>query len=220
MSTTTAAVLPTVQLQVNYNEVKTIAKDFITKFKDSMIDIDDEINQSHEGKYMNILQQVANRQKTSINIEFDDLKLFLTNYDPDSSNTYQEARRLLPTMLTNTRHFVELFSQVIDDLMPEPTEEISYRDDVFDVILHQRRLRNARLQQESNEEFNQLRDGFTQPDSAAANVGGQEDNIANPTDANLFPAKLTRRYCLYFVPLSNAKALSVRQTKGNLLVIS
>ena len=46
-----------------------------------MIDIDDEINQSHEGKYMNILQQVANRQKTSINIEFDDLKLFLTNYD-------------------------------------------------------------------------------------------------------------------------------------------
>ena len=111
MSTTTAAVLPTVQLQVNYNEVKTIAKDFITKFKDSMIDIDDEINQSHEGKYMNILQQVANRQKTSINIEFDDLKLFLTNYDPDSSNTYQEARRLLPTMLTNTRHFVELFSQ-------------------------------------------------------------------------------------------------------------
>ncbi|KAF6063856.1 MCM2/3/5 family protein [Candida albicans] len=214
MSTTTAAVLPTVQLQVNYNEVKTIAKDFITKFKDSMIDIDDEINQTHEGKYMNILQQVANRQKTSINIEFDDLKLFLTNYDPDSSNTYQEARRLLPTMLTNTRHFVELFSQVIDDLMPEPTEEISYRDDVLDVILHQRRLRNARLQQESNEEFNQLRDGFTQPDSAAANVGGQEDNIANPTDANLFPAKLTRRYCLYFVPLSNAKALSVRQTKG------
>lgn len=214
MSTTTAAVLPTVQLQVNYNEVKTIAKDFITKFKDSMIDIDDEINQTHEGKYMNILQQVANRQKTSINIEFDDLKLFLTNYDPDSSNTYQEARRLLPTMLTNTRHFVELFSQVIDDLMPEPTEEISYRDDVLDVILHQRRLRNARLQQESNEEFNQLRDGFTQLDSAAANVGGQEDNIANPTDANLFPAKLTRRYCLYFVPLSNAKALSVRQTKG------
>ena len=49
MSTTTAAVLPTVQLQVNYNEVKTIAKDFITKFKDSMIDIDDEINQTHEG---------------------------------------------------------------------------------------------------------------------------------------------------------------------------
>ena len=55
---------------------------------------------SIKGKYMNILQQVANRQKTSINIEFDDLKLFLTNYDPDSSNTYQ-ARRLLPTMLTN-----------------------------------------------------------------------------------------------------------------------
>ncbi|RCK55149.1 DNA replication licensing factor MCM7 [Candida viswanathii] len=205
-TTTTAAVLPAIQLNVNYGEVKKIVKDFFTGFKDTTIDIDEEIEQVHSGKYMNILQQVANRKKTTVYIEFDDLKSFLLNYDPENQAAYNQARTLLPTIISNTRHFVELFSEVIDEIMPEPTEEISYRDDVLDVILHQRRLRNMRLQQESNDEFNQLREGFTQPDD-----GG---DVENPTDPNLFPAKLTRRYCLYFAPLSNSKSLSVRQTKG------
>lgn len=205
-TTTTAAVLPAVQLNVNYGEVKNIVKDFLTGFKDTTIDIDEEIEQVHSGKYMNVLQQVANRQKSTVYIELDDLKSFLLNYDPESSTAFNQARTLLPTIISNTRHFVELFSEVIDDIMPEPTEEVSYRDDVLDVILHQRRLRNTRLQQESNEEFNQLREGFTQPED-----GG---DVENPADPNLFPAKLTRRYCLYFVPLSNSKSLSVRQTKG------
>lgn len=205
-TTTAAAVLPAVQLNVNYGEVKKIVKDFLTGFKDSTIDIDEEIEQIHSGKYMNILQQVANRQKSTIYIELDDLKNFLNNYDPESSTAFNQARSLLSTIISNTRHFIELFSEVIDENMPEPTEEISYQDDVLDVILHQRRLRNTRLQQESNEEFNQLREGFTQE-----NI---EDDVENPTDPNLFPAKLTRRYCLYFAPLNNSKPLSVRQTKG------
>lgn len=75
-TTTTAAVLPAVQLNVNYGEVKNIVKDFLTGFKDTTIDIDEEIEQVHSGKYMNVLQQVANRQKSTVYIELDDLKSF------------------------------------------------------------------------------------------------------------------------------------------------
>ncbi|KAL6450565.1 LOW QUALITY PROTEIN: MCM7 DNA replication licensing factor MCM7 [Candida maltosa Xu316] len=207
MSTTTAAVLPTVQLQVNYGEVKKIVKDFLLHFKDSSADID----QLHVGKYMNILQEVANREKTTVYIDLNDLK---NNYDPESSTMYTQSRQLLKTVLTNTHHFVGLFSDVVDEIMPEPTVEVSYRDDVLDVILQQRKLRNTRLQQESNDEFNQLREGFTQPENNIT------DDVENPEDPHLFPAKLTRRYCLYFAPLTgddgddSTKALSVRQTKG------
>lgn len=211
--TTTAAVLPSIQLKVNYKDCKEIIHDFIKNFKDSTIDIDEELEQLHEGKYMNILQRVANREESTIWIELDDVKKFLMNFDTDSASLLQESQNLFHTIMTNTHRFIEVFSDVIDKLMPEPTKDISYQDDVLDVILSQRKLRNQRLQQDATEEFNQLRDGFTQPMEGM----GERDAVADPTEVNLFPAKLTRRYCLYFKPLSgtrNDKALSVRQIKG------
>lgn len=45
----------------------------------------------------------------------------------------------------NTRRYVILFSEVVDKLMPVPTKDISEQDEVIDVILHQRRERNERL---------------------------------------------------------------------------
>ncbi|CAK9439550.1 DNA replication licensing factor MCM7 [Lodderomyces beijingensis] len=223
-TTTTAAVLPSIQLKVNYKDCKEIIKDFIQTFKSSSsnIDFDEQLEQTHEGKYMNILQQVANREQATIYIELDDLKSFLRYYDADSPSLYQEARNLLQTVMTNTYRFIEVFSTVIDKLMPEPTKDISYQDDVLDVILSQRKLRNQRLQQDANEEFSSLRDGFTQP----MDEFGERDDVADPTDVNIFPAKLTRRYCLYFKPLTQGDgdgdggvgkhdtALSVRQIKG------
>lgn len=217
MSTTTATVLPSIQLKVNYNEIKNVINDFLTQFKDTTIDIDSDLEepqQIHSGKYMNILQKVANRTQSTIYIELDDLKLFLTNYNPESLQRFQESRGLLSTIINNSHRFIELFSGVIDEIMPEPTADINYKDDVLDVILHQRRLRNVRLQQESTEETNRLRDGFFSQDNDQTQ---QQQTQANPdTDNNQFPAKLTRRYCLYFKPLSHSidKSLSVRQIKG------
>ena len=46
----------------------------------------------------------------------------------------------------NSRRYVTLFSEVIDKLMPIPTKDISEHDEVIDVILHQRRERNERLE--------------------------------------------------------------------------
>jgi DNA replication licensing factor MCM7 len=43
---------------------------------------------------------------------------------------------------SNTRRYTQLFSEAIDEIMPNPTKDISHLDDVLDVIIHQRREKN------------------------------------------------------------------------------
>jgi DNA replication licensing factor MCM7 len=52
-------------------------------------------------------------------------------------------------MCENTRRYVTLFNEVIDELMRDiaPTKNISDQDEVIDVILHQRRERNQHNEQ-------------------------------------------------------------------------
>jgi len=52
----------------------------------------------------------------------------------------------------NTKRYTGLFCEVVDALMPVPTKDISEHDEVIDVILHQRRERNERMQEERMEE--------------------------------------------------------------------
>jgi len=53
---------------------------------------------------------------------------------------------LVSRIRNNTRRYVNLFSEVVDKLMPQPTKDISDQDEVIDVILHQRRERNEQLE--------------------------------------------------------------------------
>jgi DNA replication licensing factor MCM7 len=53
----------------------------------------------------------------------------------------------------NTRRYVQLFSEVVDELMPTPTRDISHHDEVIDVILHQRQERDAQNQEEGRAGF-------------------------------------------------------------------
>lgn len=203
MSTTTS-VLPTIQLNVNYGEIKSQISDFFTHFKQS---VDEE-----EGtglKYLDLLQQIANRDITTLYIELDDLKAYGENQFYASQSQGFGGDSLVSKITKNAHRYIELFSAVVDDLMPEPTKDISYKDDVLDVILHQRKLRNLRLQQENAEEFNSLREGT------------ENASQADPAAENLFPSKLIRRYHLYFKPLSthakSHKSLAVREVKGSLV---
>ncbi len=45
----------------------------------------------------------------------------------------------------NTRRYVAIFSEVVDEIMPPPTKDISEYSEVIDVILRQRNERNAQL---------------------------------------------------------------------------
>jgi len=53
----------------------------------------------------------------------------------------------------NTRRYVQLFSEVIDEIMPQPTRDISHQDEVIDVILRQRQEKSAENQEEGRQGF-------------------------------------------------------------------
>lgn len=201
---TTTAVLPSIQLNVNYSDVRTQIHDFLTHFKaaartdDLDVDLDD-ANSVHGVKYLHLLQRVADRDVSTVYVDLDDVKAYEENgfY---ASQTQSAQQSLVGLICKNTSRFVELFSAVVDEIMPEPSKDISYKDDVLDVILHQRKLRNLRLQQEEADSLRSLR----------------EDSAQTAPAENSFPQKLTRRYHLYFRPLTDgSKAYAVRDVKGD-----
>ena len=62
--------------------------------------------------------------------------------DPQFTND----NTLLHNILNNTRRYVQLFSDAIDKLMPEPDAELDTTDDVLDLIMQQRREMNEQIE--------------------------------------------------------------------------
>ncbi|KAL3517377.1 hypothetical protein ACH5RR_019966 [Cinchona calisaya] len=92
-----------------------LAKDFLSHFADA----------DGESKYMNVLQDVANHKIKAIHIELEDL----VNYkDLDEE--------FLRRVTENTRRYIQIFSNAIDELMPEATEP--FPDDDQDILMTQR----------------------------------------------------------------------------------
>ncbi|KAK9930702.1 hypothetical protein M0R45_027731 [Rubus argutus] len=78
-----------------------------------------------KAKYMNILQQVANRKLRAIQIDLEDLF------------NYQDFdEEFLRRVTENTRRYVGIFADAIDELMPDPTEP--FTDDDHDILMTQR----------------------------------------------------------------------------------
>ncbi|KAI5841309.1 MCM2/3/5 family-domain-containing protein [Tricharina praecox] len=126
-------------------------------------------------KYMELLQEIANRERPSVVIDLEDLKEYEAN--------------------KNTAHYIDIFSRAIDAVMPPTSVDSTYNDDVLDIILAQRRARNA-----------------------AAETRQEDGSAAFDGQPQYFPAELTRRYQVFFKPLhpsgSGNKALAVRQVRG------
>ncbi|KAF9535247.1 minichromosome maintenance protein mcm7p [Crepidotus variabilis] len=135
-------------IHINYESEKDRIRDFLSKFKGSEekdlaqnfanIDIGDRDEgaqtEAESAKYLRQLQRVANREQQMLVIKLEDI---LTH-----ENTSSE---LVTRIQGNGRRYVSLFCDVIDQLMPEPTKDISDQDEVIDVILHQRRERNMAM---------------------------------------------------------------------------
>lgn len=202
MSTTMS--LPTVQINVNYTDLKGQVRDFFTHYKNPEPPAAGALGL----KYMDILQEIANRDTASLSVSLDDVQAW------QETQYHAGLGEMVSQIEGNAAHFVELFCSVADELMPEPTKDILYRDDVLDVILHQRKLRNMRVAQESADQMAALRSGFA--DSGAPGADQAAAQGAGPdAETDLFPPKLTRRYTLYFAPRSSAaKPLAVRDVKG------
>ncbi|CAB4291936.1 unnamed protein product [Prunus armeniaca] len=100
---------------LDFGPDKVHAKDFLSNFIDC----------SGEPKYMRILQEVANRKFRAIQIDLEDLF------------SYRELdEEFLSRVTENTRRYIGIFADAIDELMPEPTE--AFTDDDHDILMTQR----------------------------------------------------------------------------------
>ncbi|KAK0733952.1 MCM2/3/5 family-domain-containing protein [Lasiosphaeria miniovina] len=139
-------------------------------------------------KYKEMLQQLADRKLDQVVIDLDDLQSFEEDAD--------EGLKLVESVEKNTKHYVEVLSRAIDKLMPQPSVDITFKDDVLDVLMANRQQRNRDLEEVA-------------------------DRLMDPTVINeQYPVMLTRRYTLVFksrtsTPRNPVKALSVRQVRGD-----
>ncbi|KAJ5483268.1 hypothetical protein N7530_002514 [Penicillium desertorum] len=144
-------------------------------------------------KYMQILQDIANRDKSNILIELDDLSVF------EKSMPEGEDLKLVESIEKNTKRYIDVISQAVDEVMPRETKDITFKDDVLDVIMSQREKRNETME-----------------------TAMEADMEAAATAPSMFPPELTRRYTLNFKPLTpsgssaerDSKALAVRHVRG------
>ncbi|MCJ1233695.1 Mcm2-7 hexameric complex component [Varicellaria rhodocarpa] len=149
-------------------------------------------NRDPKVKYMEILQDVADRKVSEICIELDDLDIY------EKGLGDEESLRLVESIERNAKHYVDILSQAVDKVMPKETREISFKDDVLDIIMSQRERRNETM-------------------SMAA-----DNDTETSLLASMFPPELTRRYSLTFKPITpsgssterNQKALAVRNVRG------
>lgn len=136
--------------QINYTEEKEKIQQFLSKFEGTADDViegfdaldlqDNDVQR--KPKYMEQLQKIANREQERLVIELEDIQ----KYEKSASNLVHRIR-------SNTRRYVQLFSDVVDEIMPNPTKDISHHDDVLDVIIHQRREKNLANGQEGQNLF-------------------------------------------------------------------
>ncbi|KAG0044270.1 Mcm2-7 hexameric complex component [Gryganskiella cystojenkinii] len=101
------------------------------------------------------------------------------------------ATSLANHIVANTKRYVHLFCNAIDDVMPPTDVQVDHTTSVQDVIRNQRKSHN---------------------DSYKAANGG---NV--PMNELPFPQSLIRRYQVVFKPPTNQKALSVREIKAEFL---
>ncbi|GMM51463.1 mini-chromosome maintenance complex protein 7 [Starmerella bacillaris] len=193
--------LPTVLIDVNYDEQKEVLESFFNEYNGEE-NYNDIHNVDVKSKYMRIFQDIADRESDMCTLELDDL------FNYEQSKKSRGGKLIVDWITENTEHYMEMISEIIDRLLPEPTSGLSYKDEVLDVIVHHRIQRNLAIIEANQQQDSQ--------DSGVAQ--------ARPEDISqeIFPPELTRRYTLYIKPLSanlrNNKnedaALAVRQVKS------
>ncbi|KAL5511283.1 MCM7 [Sanghuangporus vaninii] len=143
--------LPVVFVDIKYAEEKEKIRQFLETFegeKDVTRGIeemelgDEQDDDDRRKKYKRQLKKIANREQQMLTIELEDIY----TYENDVTG-------LVRRICNNTRRYVDLFCEVVDEMMPLPTKDISDQAEVIDVILHQRRERNQQLENTQQPEF-------------------------------------------------------------------
>ena len=208
----------------SYDLDEQVAADFYDRNEEDIELLREENDINALPKYQLLMQKIANRELENITIELDDI----IRFESLQNTSYQNGKSLATEISKNANHFLELFSRIIDENLPQPTKPINDKDSVLDVIIHQRRLRTKTLEEEREREIarSNLDPSRTGIDDSNNNNNSNNDNNNNdPTNElntahELFPPQLLRRYNLYFKPVTGAtgkvnKPLNIRNVKGN-----
>lgn len=154
---------------------------------------------SHTLKYMALLQKVANLELSSITIDLNDMLVH-------DEATYDD---LVQRILGNTGHYVNVFSTVLDQLIPLATVPTDMSNmDVVDVIASHRRARQQTMAEQT----------FGQADESAAMATASSAANSASVVPNTIPPALLRRYQLFFKPpnrlLEGGQTSAVRQVSA------
>ncbi|GAX82599.1 hypothetical protein CEUSTIGMA_g10025.t1 [Chlamydomonas eustigma] len=104
----------------NYDDDKGNVQLFLQNFIDTSLDEDT------FPKYMQILQEVANRERRIVLIELNDVEAFVDSSEDES------LKNLVENIEGNCKRYQYLFSEVIDDILPRATE--AAEPDVADIL--------------------------------------------------------------------------------------
>ena len=147
-----------------------------------------------KAKYMNLLHDISQRTKSQILIDLDDLDEYEKSLDDDGISRLE----LVSSIERNAHHYIEILSRAVDNVLPTPSSEPNFKEDVLDIIMSQRSRRNDNVRQQI------------------------ENNVQGGIPESIFPPELTRRYTLNFKPVTPSasssekvtKAMAVRQVRG------
>ncbi|KAL6925451.1 hypothetical protein ACO0SA_000047 [Hanseniaspora valbyensis] len=224
-------------------------------FYNEELDVDpfDHEDMSDKSKYYKLIKAIGNKREDTLFIDLNDIKTyeiqkqvenngFIDDNEDDEFNLggndinkadllNNRSRQwtLSEAISKNAYHFIELFSQVVDDIMTNSMhiQPATANDDVLDVIISQRRARNQINFDREERELQQMgaqndENGNQEQEEDQDDQEDRQQRLKDfmKRDENYFPERLLRRYDLYFKPLTNdpthptSKPLSVRQVKG------
>ena len=137
---------------------------------------------------MILMQKIANRELSILEIYTEDLESYFT------SQNRTEDLALLDCIFNNTKTYINLFKEAVDDLMPNPSKQLPVDEMLMDKsdIIRKHRLQNLN------------------------NLSNEDKEKANKNNSGI-PKELTRRYELIIIPGpgSKNKTIPLRQLKAN-----
>ncbi|GIL88994.1 hypothetical protein Vretimale_16291 [Volvox reticuliferus] len=150
-----------------------------------------------KAKYMQQLQEVANRRSKVLSISLDDVEAFFLEIQPQQPGFVGEVER-------NTRTYQKLMAEAADRLMPPPdVTAADVKKDVYDILSEHRKIMDGQMRAKEATETGHA-------NRARGGTGAMPGTVRGGC-----PDILLRRFDVYFAPRSKMQALPMRSVRAN-----
>jgi DNA replication licensing factor MCM7 len=158
-------------MEGHYDEDRETCRKFLTDFYSEQVD--EGGRKRKVFKYADQLTKLAIREEVAMTIDLDDVA--------------EDDQDLADKIVGNTKRYVSLFEDAVDELLPQYRTGDLANKDILDIYIEHRLLMESRRAPEQE---------------------GDRD------PRNRYPPELLRRYEIYFRHLSTVKPLSIREVKA------